>query len=195
KARTPQRRAFAAWRQVGAVYSSRKTKAHRSDGNVALVIERFAVELHPFAQAIAGCIIPRDAAFVHAPARRLTRDQNARACIDPHHRPRFMWQRRGANAAGTYFFDDGLKCARHGGSLPERRARVDDRWQQGAAAISRCSTQDGSRGARSALSRLCWDAKLISELRRALRAPRFRDRFSRLETEELLNASSRRLAT
>ncbi|MGE0532027.1 MAG: hypothetical protein AB7G40_09200 [Hyphomonadaceae bacterium] len=40
-----------------------------------------------------------------------------------------------------------------------------------------------------------WDAKLISELRRALRAPRFRDRFSRLETEELLNAGFRRLAT
>lgn len=38
-------------------------------------------------------------------------------------------------------------------------------------------------------------AALVSQLRRALRAPRFRDRFSRLETEELLNAGFRRLAT
>jgi len=38
-------------------------------------------------------------------------------------------------------------------------------------------------------------AALVSQRRRALRAPRFRDRFSRLETEELLNAGFRRLAT
>lgn len=95
--RPPQRRAFAARREVGASHCSWKTEPHRRDGDAAPVVERVPVHLQPIAQTIAGRIVPGNARFVHAPARCLSGDQNASLRMHPNDRARRV--RQGACAA------------------------------------------------------------------------------------------------
>lgn len=70
----PKRRAFGTRRQIGAIDSAGIAKAHRRHRDLGAIIEGRAIHVEPLAQAIARGVIPRHAAFVHAPPGRLAGD-------------------------------------------------------------------------------------------------------------------------
>lgn len=107
--RPPQWGAFAPRREVCALHCSRVTKAHRRHGNVSFVIKALPIELQPIAKPIARRIVPRDAAFMHAAARRLARNQNPRLGMNPHDRSRLVRQMRCADAACADFRHQGVQ--------------------------------------------------------------------------------------
>lgn len=78
QARMPERRAFRTWWQVAPGPGTRIAECRRYDCNSAFVVEHRSIQLHPFAQAVAGWIIPRHPGFMHASSRRLTDNQQSR---------------------------------------------------------------------------------------------------------------------
>lgn len=97
--RPPERRAFRPRRQIRAAHRTRVTKAHGRDRDAFTPIECRAIHAEPGAQSVARGIVPRHAAFMDTPPRRLTRDQNSRLGMDPNDGPRRMRQMLGAMAA------------------------------------------------------------------------------------------------
>lgn len=128
KPRPPQWGAFAARRQIRAFHRSGIAKTHSGNRDIPFVVELLAIELHPVTQAIAGRIVPRDAAFVHAPARRLARNQYARFGMNPNHGARFVRQDLDAHAARLDVLHQFVKRPRHlrciGYAAARRQGRV-----------------------------------------------------------------------
>ena len=90
----PGRRAFAPRRQVAAGgIVARKAEAHRHDGDAALVVEFLAASAAASPQPVAGGIGEGRAGGVHAHARRLAEDADARGRARPQHGARLVRQR------------------------------------------------------------------------------------------------------
>lgn len=67
---------FFARRQIPAFAGAREVEIHGDNGQFARVVEGFAVNAHPFAQAVATAVIPDDAAFFRDAPGRLPHDHD-----------------------------------------------------------------------------------------------------------------------
>src|SRR6266849_7366319 len=107
--RMPVRRALGPRWEVARFARSRVTQAGGNDGDAALVVEILALDAQPFAQQIARGVVPGNAALVHAPARRLPHDEDARRGRSAQHRPRRVGKMLLADSAGPNFGEQALE--------------------------------------------------------------------------------------
>src|SRR5690242_16947879 len=99
--RVPAGSAFGPRRQIARFSGSRIAESGRNDRDAALVVESLPVEAQPLAQQIAGRIVPGNPALVHAPARCLPDDHQARAGRGAQDRPGGIGKVRSAQRAGA----------------------------------------------------------------------------------------------
>ncbi len=90
EARAPQRGALAPWGKIGARVHAGKAEPHRRDRDHGVIVEGRTIDPHPRPKPIAGSVVERKAALVHAPPGRLAGDEDARACACAHDRARLV---------------------------------------------------------------------------------------------------------
>src|SRR5690348_15936549 len=96
--------AFRARRPVRAGFRvAGETEAHWDNRYAAFVIKQLAGDPQPLAQAVAGTVIIRSAALVHAPAGSLPGDADAGGAAYAQNRVCAVGEFIGANPAGANF--------------------------------------------------------------------------------------------
>ena len=85
QALVPLRRAFRTWWIVTAILPSPWiTKSYRKNRNFCVIEEDRTIQPQPITQAIAACVVPRDAAPMDLASRSLTNNQKPRAACQLH---------------------------------------------------------------------------------------------------------------
>ena len=87
--------------QVGAARGTGIAKARRHDRHARRVVEGVALHRQPGAQPVAGRVVPWEAGLVHAPAGRLSDDEQAGGAADAKDRPGRERQMIRAHATGA----------------------------------------------------------------------------------------------
>ena len=97
---SPERGAPGWWRIIAAFgIGPRKAECHGGHTNTCVRIEGAPIQSKPLAQAVAGRVVERQSAFMHASPRRLAADQQPDIGGYLHHRARFMAELLDARAA------------------------------------------------------------------------------------------------
>lgn len=92
----------------GPPYPSGGAEGHGRDPDLRISVEGGTVYPKPAAQAVAGGVVERQAALMHASTGGLSADQKPRFRLHPHHRPRFVSEFASARATGADIREQGL---------------------------------------------------------------------------------------
>lgn len=121
----PQLRAFGTRRIIAARTPAGITESDRNNREAGFVVEHGIVDPEPLAQALAACVVPRDARRMHPRAGRLTDDQNTGVDRRTHDRTRAERKLVSAKSTGTYFAQE---LVERGIGQDIHRHTYDGRW-------------------------------------------------------------------
>ncbi len=97
----PKRCALWSWRQVAGLAFAWIAETHRHQRYFVGIVKGRFVNTKPTAKLLAACIVPRNAALVHAGTRSLTDDEQTCVGMGLNHGASTMWKMGSAVSAGA----------------------------------------------------------------------------------------------